>query len=244
MEHARHPSTIAKSKRLIQIIRRYPNVRTVLDFGCGSGALVNMLCENYSAYGYDNSDENIGVARELHGGCYLTLINNSLQNSFDMVILSHVLEHFAKADEIMPQVLKVLKHGGYLLVSVPNKKAMKNRFWHNEIRRNVYDSDHREYYTPNYLRSTLTEYGLKELLTETYTYPYEAILLTLQSIYRNMTRNTAASETSPVANKTARNMAANMAYSRIGTLLGMIPARLSQTGEHGTEINSLWKKHE
>lgn len=50
--------------------------------------------------------------------------------SVDYVVLHHVLEHFGcgEADDMVDEAYRVLKHGGSLIVTVPNLRAMAERW--------------------------------------------------------------------------------------------------------------------
>lgn len=57
------------------------------------------------------------------------------ENTQDMVVLHHVLEHFGcgEADEVLKQCYKVLKPGGSLLIFVPDLRKLAGRWLSREI---------------------------------------------------------------------------------------------------------------
>lgn len=57
------------------------------------------------------------------------------ENSQDMVVLHHVIEHFGcgEADEVLKQCFKVLKPGGSLLVFVPDLRKLAGRWLSGEL---------------------------------------------------------------------------------------------------------------
>ncbi len=103
--------------------------KTVLDCGCGRGFYLNMIraVSACRLYGLELEAEIIQKARaNLAGLPGITLTQASIyqqpyaDNSFDGVILSEVLEHID--DEIggLREILRVLKPGGVLAITVPN----------------------------------------------------------------------------------------------------------------------------
>lgn len=92
---------------------------SVLDFGCGAKPYVNLFC-NCTKYvgldinksGHDHKNENIDV---FYDGEHIPFDDES----FDNVFSSEVFEHIAKPELIIPEIKRVLKKGGYMLVTVP-----------------------------------------------------------------------------------------------------------------------------
>jgi len=89
---------------------------SVLDVGCGAGAQYEVLAAANKAeryIGIDSSQPSIESARRLYpGGDFrvgnaTTLITQFGQNSFDVVILRHVLEHLPDFEPAMEQAISV-----------------------------------------------------------------------------------------------------------------------------------------
>jgi 2-polyprenyl-3-methyl-5-hydroxy-6-metoxy-1,4-benzoquinol methylase len=98
-----------------------------IDWGCGVGALVASLQHRGAdAVGYDSDSEAIAVGRErwaanIHMSTSFDL--SRFHNQFDLLLLSHVVEHLPDIRETMRNLLKVLRPPGYVFIEVPNSSA-------------------------------------------------------------------------------------------------------------------------
>jgi SAM-dependent methyltransferase len=108
----------------------------ILDMGCGSGRHVGAFYERYRAtiIGADLRPDDLGAAVErmaLHDGlsahkggrwellaAEITALPFS-DHSFDLVLCSEVLEHIANDQAAIAELLRILKPGCQLVVSVP-----------------------------------------------------------------------------------------------------------------------------
>lgn len=63
------------------------------------------------------------------------LVEHFGENTQDMVVLHHVIEHFGcgEADEVLKQCFKVLKSGGSLLIFVPDMRRLAGRWLSGEL---------------------------------------------------------------------------------------------------------------
>ena len=109
--------------RVVQDILRFKPDGKVLEIGSSVGYLLRALvAAGFDAEGIEPSKYAAEYARErgfkvidgyFHGGIYPP-------DSFDVVILNHVLEHIPNPTELVGQVRDVLKDRGIVLVSLPN----------------------------------------------------------------------------------------------------------------------------
>ena len=110
----------------------------VLDVGCGSGRHVTAAYRLPRAVvvGLDPAPAELRTARErlrLHdrlgahgGGCWSLCAADGLhlpfgEERFDLVICAEVLEHVSSPKRAVSELLRVLKPGGHLVVSVPRR---------------------------------------------------------------------------------------------------------------------------
>src|SRR6476660_9306605 len=109
----------------------------VLDVGCGSGGnLKTLQDQGWDPYGIEISDVAAAHARELvtrniHTG---TLESAPFPpQSFDLVFMSHSLEHLPSPVDALRRVHRLLKDDGLLAVSVPNVNSLEfklfGRWW-------------------------------------------------------------------------------------------------------------------
>jgi 2-polyprenyl-3-methyl-5-hydroxy-6-metoxy-1,4-benzoquinol methylase len=110
-----------------------------LDAGCGTGALSRWLAaRGCSVLGVDAASEMVGVANKstrLHNHsdrvCFVqiaTIARLALDDSsMDGVLCSSVLEYVSDPCACLIEFARVLKPGGLLLVSVPNRNSVVRR---------------------------------------------------------------------------------------------------------------------
>jgi 2-polyprenyl-6-hydroxyphenyl methylase/3-demethylubiquinone-9 3-methyltransferase len=109
-----------------------------LDAGCGTGVLARALAERgCSVIGVDASPGMIEVAKSslsarghVSSGNPVFEVIETIERldfegaDFDGVVCSSVLEYVNEPDKAIGQFHRILKPGGVLLVSVPNKKSL------------------------------------------------------------------------------------------------------------------------
>ena len=111
------------------------NAYTICDMGCGLGEGVNELQKTFSTstiFGMDFSQTAVDEANETYGSANVKFIKGDLLNQdqyFDVIVLSHVLEHFKNPHEILESLSQYSK---YLIVFVPFRE--KNMHKEHEFR--------------------------------------------------------------------------------------------------------------
>ncbi len=101
------------------------NAKRVLDVGFGNcTALLKKYLAGWNCYGVDFSDVAVSKGKEFYP--FLNLAQGTIQaaahqdNFFDMVTLSHVLEHDYNPISMLKEIRRVLKPGGELVIDIPN----------------------------------------------------------------------------------------------------------------------------
>jgi 2-polyprenyl-3-methyl-5-hydroxy-6-metoxy-1,4-benzoquinol methylase len=98
----------------------------ILEIGSGLGYLTfSLVKNNYKATGIDISENAVNKAKETFGDHYVcaNLADYALENSglFDFVISTEVIEHFENIPGFLNSVMQLLKHGGQVIITTPNK---------------------------------------------------------------------------------------------------------------------------
>ena len=120
------------------LLKNYPPPGKILEAGCGLGRWVIPLAkENYNVTGIEIEEEALNTIKQNFKAENLTLIHGDIFNmpfepdAFDIVISLGVLEHFE--DPVLQQKaiyehIRVLKKGGYFLVTVPYLSILRLLF--------------------------------------------------------------------------------------------------------------------
>lgn len=105
--------------------------KKVLDVGCNTGILLIPLLEKgVDIVGVDISKNDITETRkklqEKGFSPSLALVADAKklpfqENTFDIVLLSDILEHVSQPELVAKEAYRVIKKGGYIFVTVPNE---------------------------------------------------------------------------------------------------------------------------
>lgn len=111
-------------RRLQAVADRVPSGATVLDIGVGWGEIIPMLRKrNVASYtGIDFSEKVVGRVSARFPDCKFYLGGlEQIRDRHDVVLALEVCEHIlpSKIMGFYAEILRVLKHDGYLIISVP-----------------------------------------------------------------------------------------------------------------------------
>lgn len=104
----------------------------ILDFGCGTGELVQYLnTKGYNAVGYEPNRNALSILKE-RGTPQIKNIQQ-IENQYDIITLFHVLEHLREPIETINLLKKHLTINGLLIIALPNHSswdaAHYQQFW-------------------------------------------------------------------------------------------------------------------
>lgn len=125
-----------RENAVITIIRNlHLDDATVLDVGCGDGFflgnLSTLMPDKTHFYGVDYSEDQINRAKSKYsfhfGTCNLEEGIPFAAKEFDMIYAGEVIEHLFNPDLFLSEAFRVLKEGGYLVLSTPNFNSWINR---------------------------------------------------------------------------------------------------------------------
>lgn len=114
----------------------------VLEFGCGTGAMITipLAIEGYNIRGIDRDGPSISYGKKVIKECSLNIDPDIVEqidlakdrDSYDVIIASEVLEHIYDTDGILELIYTKLKAGGRLIITIPNSYGwfeMENFIW-------------------------------------------------------------------------------------------------------------------
>lgn len=135
--------------------------KKVLDIACGEGYGSNLLAMNAaSVTGVDIDEKTIAAAEKKYKSSNLLFRSGNASNipckdqSFDLVVSFETIEHIDRHEEMMQEIKRVLKPGGLLVISTPDKK-------------NYFDSN--EYQNPYHIKELYKE-EFEELVAKHFVY--------------------------------------------------------------------------
>ncbi len=117
-----------------QINARFPSPGSVCDIGCGEGHLLSGL----QALGWRVCGIEPDPVAKSHGEQAAFRIFNGTaekipmdlpEGTFDLVVMSHVLEHCMTPQLAISNAYKLLRPGGLFMIEVPNKDALHFRMF-------------------------------------------------------------------------------------------------------------------
>ncbi|MDB5813317.1 MAG: putative SAM-dependent methyltransferase [Rhodocyclales bacterium] len=105
---------------------------TLLEIGCGNGARLALLDRlGWQVTGIE-PDPAAAEAAQRHG---LKVINDTLQTAaletetFDAIIMSHVIEHIDAPNALLQECRRLLKPNGQLVILTPNTDSLGHRWF-------------------------------------------------------------------------------------------------------------------
>lgn len=137
-----------RNKRICEIVDVL-NPQSILDIGCGTGDLALLLRgKNREISGLEPSVINLEkFVENTKMACYHGVAESMpySDNSFDIVIMADVIEHVVDTPKALQEALRVLKVGGHLILTTPNKWAdilwsfgSKRMFVKSKVKDNLY----------------------------------------------------------------------------------------------------------
>lgn len=159
-------------KRVNYIIRTIRNFKSsknqkILDIGCGDGSLTKHLekINNNEVYGSDLSPLRIKRAEEICKKSSFLLANALYlpfeDNTFDVILLHHVLEHIPDDEGIIKEIYRILKVGGVFILGVPNEGSIMGNILHKVEPQILKTTDHVHFYTSKILSHKLLKSSFK-----------------------------------------------------------------------------------
>jgi 2-polyprenyl-3-methyl-5-hydroxy-6-metoxy-1,4-benzoquinol methylase len=129
----RQKGTAQAKGQIAYLLEQQPGLRvaTALDYGTAEGSLGHELCAIAAKVWVTEMDPQF--VDLLKRDPLLTLVDhkelasNRYEQFFDLVCISHVLEHLTDPYEAMDVFTSALKPGGLLLVDIPNEVRMLQR---------------------------------------------------------------------------------------------------------------------
>ena len=161
-------SILSYYKSVQNIIKDYIIIDSqILDLGCGMGDfskfLINSGYKNITGMGPNERD--VKLVKEKGVNCIVAdsfTKDPSLENKFDMIIISHVIEHFFDADVAFENIKTWLKPEGMIYIEVPDAARYCEASW---LPYTFFTLEHIQHYTKDTLENIANAFGLELLKT-------------------------------------------------------------------------------
>lgn len=159
------------NQALIDLVDLQPGA--ALDCGCGAGDNARLLRElGWRVTGVTRDPAELAAAAQECENVELADLADGLgfapDGSFDLVVLSHILEHLVEPADLLAEARRVLAPGGRIVIALPNvahyrerAKHLLGRFDYTET--GVMDSTHVRFFTARTARRLLEDNGLEIL---------------------------------------------------------------------------------
>ncbi len=145
--------TISLGKRLIP---------PILDFGCGSGALVKILRDQgIEAYGLELDQEPILSSLSSDAKQHITLYDGEFplpfqDEAFNSVIAAEVVEHIPKYEEALSEISRITKH--QFIITIPDMSSIPLCYHNGVVPWHLLESTHVNFFTQSSLNKLLKKY--------------------------------------------------------------------------------------
>lgn len=151
-------------EKRLKLIQKYKKSGKLLDIGCSIGTFMDVARKNgWDVFGIDLSKASIDYCKK---ELKLNAKQGKLEdmkfppNSFDVIIMSDLLEHVPSPISTLEEANHILKKNGLLFITTPNiggitAKLMGTKWIHLKSREHIY------YFTPKTIEKALSKTGFK-----------------------------------------------------------------------------------
>ena len=166
------PESIASTGDYPNYRRRFQDFRRtnrLLEIGAAAGGFL-FLCRNdgWDTYGVELSGPSSQFAREKQGLNVTTGIIHDAgypNDFFDIVVAWQTLEHVPNPREVVKEVWRILRPGGFFVLSVPRWNGLSIRLLKERYR--YVGRDHLFYFSPRNMERMLGDVGFSKVSTKT-----------------------------------------------------------------------------
>lgn len=180
------PSYLMRRNKVLNTIR---NIKpgTVLEIGCGAGALLNDIQKlGFQAEAVEFSPKAVEIAKYINSDISHSIFNSFDQieknnSKFDYIMAFEVLEHIEDDFDALSSWVNYLKPGGKAILSVPAhpKKWNASDNWAGHFRR----------YTKGTFEELVTKCGLKIELITSYGFPLQNMIRPVRAHFHKKSIN-------------------------------------------------------
>ena len=115
------------ARDIVSIIQRHKKTGRVLDIGCAVGLVLEEAKKaGFETEGLELNEKAVEIALSKKLNVKKSDIKDAryAKNTFDVIILNHVLEHIMNLNEFMSLIKNALKKDGIVVIGIPAYKAL------------------------------------------------------------------------------------------------------------------------
>ena len=230
---AHAPLSLSAWLRYDAVMRLLPaKIETVLEIGAGLGSFGAMLAERYEYVGLEPDLQSYEVAAERIGDAgrvlFETVEEFQPDHQFDLVCAFEVLEHVEEDRVVLAEWLRLVRPGGYVLLSVP-------------LRRDGYGAwdrkaGHYRRYDRGDIVGVMESVGLQSVETFAYGFPLGRLL----EVARNVVASRERADERSMVERTAKSGRQIQPPAWAGAMTRAVsaPFRAVQGAFSGTELGT------
>lgn len=157
-----------RAKQEIELFKKInKDIKDVLEIGCSWGRYLKELRDSggFNVQGVEISKEMAQKGREQFG---LDIKTGELTDfnfpyeSFDLIVMNHVLEHLYNPKDTLQEIFKILRPGGILMIKTPNftslEKKIFGKYWI------IYEAPrHLFLFSADSLKNFMEKFGFKQV---------------------------------------------------------------------------------
>jgi len=145
-----HAGLVILKKELEKLLPN-PNQARMLDVGCAHGRILKFFREktSWEVEGVEPIESVAQEAMQTGAKVHVSTLEEAElpDNHYDVVILSHLLEHVENPDVTVRELYRIIKPGGYLYTVMPDhdgddRKALGSLWWGYHLPRHLYHFDY------------------------------------------------------------------------------------------------------
>ena len=152
-----------RGKQLRKLISNHIEIsgKTIIEVGCGAGGILQgVVGDDADGIGCDFGFSYLKFAQSKSMRVFQGSINSLSDNSADVLIYSHVLEHIANPKIEISEMSRVLKDNGLVVIVVPGVYSI-HRHYGGRLSQYL-QSAHLHHYTRQHLRKLMEDGGFSE----------------------------------------------------------------------------------
>ena len=157
--------------RLLQHIAKVAPDARILDAGCGAGPALRYLKQRgFIPFGTDLIEYPLMQARQLLSDARLAQCDSDVAlpfagNSFDVILMSEVIEHVASPEFSLRECLRVLRANGAVAVTTPNLWDVRRVYYPalGKVWSGDADATHQTLFNPQTLHAVLARAGFRDV---------------------------------------------------------------------------------